>query len=249
MKIKTAFEDKYYALTDSEDTLLKMLEDDDYFENQVKKIRKKCNIKKYVKIDFEKAREEYFHSLKKSLIPDKILKLFVIDDDTKILVLSIKLFSKYKNFSSNWLISFYIFIKYDIFLIFKKNEKIEILSGSELKNIFDDEIKKVLPKHRIYIEIKENLNKTELIEFVKEKFDAEIKPILEKTIVVKETTVLKNMPIIEVSKLINKFSKIKKTSSQIADYINDKFNIALSDSRVRDIHSEYLKQIKNLRKN
>lgn len=248
MNIKTIFENKKCFLTDNESTLLKMLEDDIYFENYIKKIRKKYNLKKFSKIDLSKVKEEFFHNLNKTLNPNKKLELISVDSDTEIFLLSIKLFFKYKNIPPNWEISFYIFIKYNVFPVFQKSEKIEVISGSELKDIFDDEIKKVLPKHRVYIEIKENLNKTELIDFIKKNFNTQIKPALEKTLVYKEKATLKNLSIIDTSKLINNLSK-SKTSSQIADYINDKFNIALSDSRVRDIHSEYLKQIKNLRKN
>lgn len=248
MNIKIILENKKCFLIDSESALLKMLEDDVYFKDYINKIRKKYNIKKFPKVDLDKVKEEFYHNLNKTLKPHKKLELVAVDNDTKIFLSSIKLFLKYKNFSPSWIISFYIFIKYNVFPIFQKSEKIKVITGAELKDIFDDEIKKVLPKHRVYIEIKENLNKTELVDFVKEKFDTQIKPALEKTLVYKEKTTLKNMSIIDTSTLINKLSK-SKTSSQIADYINDKFNIALSDSRVRDIHSEYLKQIKNLRKN
>lgn len=233
MKIKVEFDETVQEENpkniDYQLLILKILEDDAYFEKRIKEIREKLQIPK----NGYKRTEKDIKKVENEDLEDKVLnEIFTLRD-------------KY-HFPAEWSVSLFHYVLFNRFIFMKVNE-IEIFEEKELYQKLVGKREKYLGTDTsIFIKVNADSNFNNLIEQIKQEYP-KIQSFFDKNRFcepIKKISV-KNLDIYK--KIYTLRIREKKMFKDIADELA-KSNYYFSESEVRAMLTRYEKIIKSLRR-
>jgi uncharacterized protein (DUF1697 family) len=229
--------DPQYTLHDDGKTLLALLEDDPFFESSILKLRKKYNI--------------HFNSEK---IPEtqRVINACIsnyretINNKPNPMFIDVSNLGKKYKLAVIWNFSFFSYIFYNLMLLFPDSKPISVTTDKKLAIEFSNPQRYIHPNNDLYIAIRGKTNKTKIIRFISNNWDT-IDSIQNEIGIWASHYPKLNIPNLDTYRLIHQLKKEGKKSPEIATILTNKYWKAFSDSAVRDMYSEYLRQIRNLR--